>query len=142
MDELNLEPTSAERDSIVADHKELTELLRRLGAVEVGQRLDDLLTLLRITLDRHFAHEEGADGVFAVIEHKAPRHRQQVQDLRATHRTILDDVSGLLERTGAEPAGAALVDEVARLTRRIHEHEQEESQLWIDTLSTDLGEGD
>ena len=80
--------------------------------------------------------------MFEIIHGEAPRHRPTLEKLRGEHRVMLDDLAGLLRRAGGEPARETLIGEVTRLTEQIHEHEQRESELWIDALSTDLGGGD
>ena len=137
-----LDSTDPGQDGVLDDHKELTGLLGRLREARPREELGTLLASLRAVLSRHFQREEGENGLFEIIHARAPRHRQAIEDLRSEHRDFVTDLEELVRRAEQGPQPEQMADHVADFVDRLHQHERNESHLWIDTLSTDLGEGD
>ncbi len=141
MDEGNPRSTDQTREQILTDHRELGQLLRELEHAESRDGLTELLSGLHAVLRRHFAREVEKDGLFEIIENRAPRHREKLQSLAVRHTELLAEIQDLTKRSQASD-DSDLIDGVSAFTRHLQEHEREESDLLIDALSTDLGKGD
>ena len=121
------------RREIVDDHQHLAELLRGLvcaglSPVTMRTRLGDV----RVVLNRHFAREEGVDGLFEIIRSKAPDRCLAVAALKDQHRHLLGELDELAGRHDC----ALHPELVEEFVARLREHEKAESRLLIRVLET------
>lgn len=133
---------SAEVNLILSDHHELGQLLQRLESTLVSGGTAALLASLQIVLERRFGREEAPDGLFEVIDTRAPRHAARVEVLRRQHREMLGELASLTERAQAAVISSSFRKDVEAFSEALRAHEREESNLLVDVLSTDLGGGD
>ena len=131
-------------ERILAEHRTIREFLHQIensgGLVE----LLDLLKDLRAVLVLHFMSEEAPHGFFDSIREMSSRQLATLDRLEKEHGALLAEVDGLSERARACLAGvvAAILTEARALARRLRAHETAEETVLIDTMYTDLGQGD
>jgi hypothetical protein len=137
-------PKTAARNRIAEEHAALSALLKSIQRIEAPGRLAVELEKLQTLLREHFATEEAEDGLHAAVDRSAPHLLPAVQQLFDEHRQFLGDLEGLVETAQALSAGpmADLLRGVAELAARLHTHEVQETELFIDSVYTDLGAGD
>ncbi|MBI2527152.1 MAG: hemerythrin domain-containing protein [Candidatus Rokubacteria bacterium] len=140
----NTSAVTAGDQQLLAEHRRIRELTRRLE--ETGN-LGELLTRLtefRAAVVAHFLSEEAADGFYDTVRSMAPRQIGRVDQLEREHQALLADIDALAARALACLAGP--VAEVLRgaptLARRLRHHEAAEDEILFDTLYGDLGQGD
>jgi hypothetical protein len=129
--------------AIAEEHRVLRELLGRITATrDLGALLPQLGELEGL-LALHFAHEEEADGLHAVVADSAPDRLPEVQRLFDEHREIARRVMELRERAEELWRGplAEVLEGVAELADRLHRHEAAEGDLLAGALYDDLGIG-
>jgi len=139
-------PGSARRNAkrIAEEHKILGETLKRLEATTDPRLLLECLEDFRGQLERHFANEEGHDGLEEVVGKPAPHLLGSVEEIFDEHRQFLTSIDDLIARTKvlvADPMTGILRD-VEALAGRLREHEERETELVSDAIYTDLGQGD
>jgi len=128
-----VDPNEEKRQEILDDHRELGDLLRRIELPEddaTARRAQ--VVELRFVLARHFAREEGGDGLFEIIESRAPRHSPRLKELSNEHRALLSDLAVLSSRL--DESVADMDSELAGFVRELRKHEKLESKLLIDAL--------
>jgi hypothetical protein len=134
----------AARQRIHDEHRQLKALLETVSSARDLTTLVPLLVELRPLLGSHFAHEEAADGLREAVTGPHPRLDERVDAILAEHRTFLDDLGDILERS-REVQNVTIPNlllDVADLTRRLHDHEIRETELLTDAMYTDLGDKD
>jgi Hemerythrin HHE cation binding domain len=129
---------------ILAEHRHIGDLA---GQIDTTGELGDLLTrlaALRSALLPHFLVEEAADGFYDMIRSMAPRLLGRMDQLEREHQALLADIDALTARARACLAGpvAEVLADAHRLTRRLRNHEAAEDEILLDTMYTDLGQGD
>ena len=129
---------------ILAEHRRIRDLTYKLENTgelhELLARLDEF----RSALVPHFLGEESVDGLYDMIRSMAPRQLSQVNRLEREHQAFLADIDALATRALACLAGpvAEVLGLACALARRLRNHEAAEDDLLLDTLYSDLGQGD
>lgn len=131
------------RSHLLAQHRSLRETLGLISATGELTRLVPLLEDLRAQLEAHFAEEEAQDGLADAVGSSAPRHLRQLEHLMAEHRVLLDTLDALLARGRPMLAGPVreYVEEIRALSRRLRQHEAQETALLSDAVHADIGSG-
>jgi hypothetical protein len=97
-------------------------------------------------LFRHFRSEEDC-GVFTDLMRRYPRSSQRVENLRAEHAVLLEDLRELMTQVMEYSAGIAREKPQIRrklegIMQRLDAHEGAETELMQRMLYNDLGGGD
>lgn len=131
-------------DQIADEHRALTDTVGRLGKTTDPHQLLPRLEKLRDQLEHHFASEEGNDGLRSDVRKLAPFLLTSLEKIFEEHRRFLADIEALEAKTRACIDGplAEILDDTTALVRRLHNHEQRESELLSDVYYTDYGQGD
>jgi hypothetical protein len=130
-------------DDVFAEHRRIRELTTLVRATSDLAGLLNRLAELRALLERHFVSEEAPDGFFEAMRLVAPRNIGPIGRLRREHAGFLADMDGLVAKAKSclQKKGEVL-REARELTSRLWDHEGREDSLLIDTMYTDLGQGD
>ncbi len=100
----------------------------------------EFLERLSYTLQRHFAEEEGADGLFAELEAARPANRFRLRSLRSEHRKIWESLEERLKRVREPDRTLSLIRrDVSTLVVWVRDHEDREISLVMDTYLIDEG---
>lgn len=121
---------------VLEEHKALAEHFERLATTTELDGLDSALAGLLQTLPAHFAHEEETDGFFDQVLDRSPRYRDHVLRLIREHGELNELISRVHDRV------VALRAALHGLGKRLQAHEAVEQELLMDSIYTDLGEGD
>jgi hemerythrin len=134
------------RKQILAEHQEIMELTSRMENTTDQAELLDSLQRLRPLFERHFAREEGLEGLHGDIQEHAPQEAAAIDQLKDDHRQLLADVSALEAQVKACQEGPIKEKEIRtscnRFLRMLKEHEARENDVFLDAIWTDLGQGD
>jgi hypothetical protein len=100
-------------------------------------------------LSKHFADEEGPDGLYDGLRAIQPSLDQELKSLRGEHRRVLKTVKALRERLReiAYPEGAeqprerlaAIREEMSAFMEMVRRHERAETRLVADTYYLEEG---
>lgn len=136
-------PTPKTRQQILDDHRLIGELVGKIAlattAEDTALNLEQLVPLLH----RHFREEEDEiGGLHAEIVRRTPQQHQALLDLKAEHARLLEDVQCLLAAAKSERPAKNLVQLGERLKNQLAAHEAKETELFLDSIWTDFGEGD
>lgn len=136
-------PRRRQRSHMLAQHRSLRETLGRIAATSELTLLVRLLDDLRAQLEPHFAEEEGAEGLAETVGGVAPQHLRHLERLMGEHRLLLATLDGLIARGRALLSDAVgdYVGEIRALSRRLREHEAQETALLSDAVHADIGSG-
>ncbi len=136
--------TAAAKTRIADEHAALSALLDEIVQLDAPGRLAEDLEKLQTLLRAHFETEEAEDGLSAAVGRSTPQLLPSVEHLFEEHRQFLGDLDHLLGSARALSNGpmADLLSGVADLAQRLHAHEVEETELFLDSVYTDLGTGD
>ena len=131
----------AARLRIDEEHRQLAELLRGLTHTHDLARVAALLDELRTLLTRHFAGEEGADGLHALVKEGASHRLTNLQQLFDEHRQLLARLDEVRADAGAALAGPVrrVHDGIGWLAETLRRHERQEEALLGEAFYTDLG---
>ncbi len=137
-------PVSGIDPQILAEHRRIRDLTRQLKETSELRVLLTRLAEFRAVLVAHFLGEEATDGLYDTIRSMSPRLLGRVDQLEKEHQAILVAVDALAERARACLAGpvADVLGEARALARRVSNHETAEDNVLLDTVYTDLGQGD
>jgi hypothetical protein len=118
-------------------------MLDRIVQLHAPGPLSGELAQLQELLRDHFATEEAQDGLHAATDRAAPHLLPAVHELFEEHRVFLEDVERLLgEARSLSAANTELLQGVRDLAQRLHAHEVQENQIFLEAVYTDLGAGD
>jgi hemerythrin len=113
------------------DHERLHPIGSRIQqSASDGKALTAALEELHSALIEHFAHEEGPQGLLAILGTNAPAEWQAFAEILAEHESVLANVQELLSQARAgttSPAGLAA--QATMLTRILGDHEEREKQV-------------
>ncbi|MEM7200897.1 MAG: hemerythrin domain-containing protein [Planctomycetota bacterium] len=123
------------RAQILASDRELNDVLNRLESTRNGRLIPALLSELGLVLDRHFAHEEASQGLFAIIVAHAPAHAEACRQLRSEHWHLRTNLSALVDEAGASLVDVPLLEASLGLARRLRDHERREKGLLVRALA-------
>ena len=142
---MNPNPNPGEsRKQILDDHREIGELLSTLANVTAATETTKCLNRLLPLLQRHFKEEEDEiDGLHAVIQTQAPHRMAALLELKQEHTELLEQVKHFLsvaEQT--EGHNPKLRDLGLKLKSQLTAHEAKETEIFVDSIWTDLGAGD
>ena len=139
------QPDPAEsRRQILAEHQEIQALAQKLAAVRGAAEMTACLRKLATVLTGHFRQEEdGADSLHEGIRTRTPEQQNALRGLKEEHQQILDRLQLLLS-TVQESRGAAPKLQMLgkQFQERLAEHEANETRIFLDSIWSDLGEGD
>jgi hypothetical protein len=144
MTEAGSKPSEASTgQQILAEHRKIREFGQQ---IEQSRDLAELLGLLgkfRELLELHFMTEEAPDGFYDDIRSMSPRQLAKVDQLQKEHPAFLAAIDRVREHARACLAGpvAAVLAEAGALAGRLRTHEAAEDNLLLDTIYTDLGQG-
>lgn len=132
------------RKQILDDHRAIGELLGKIAACAQADEMTASLQQLMPLLVRHFKSEEDEiDGLHANIRKRTPEQQNALLSLKDEHKQLVDRVQLLLsiaqETTGGGPKLQLLGKQ---LQERLAAHEAKETELFLDSIWTDIGEGD
>ncbi|MCB9886629.1 MAG: hemerythrin domain-containing protein [Planctomycetes bacterium] len=132
------------KDQILDDHRQIGALLSQVPSAGSTARTVDLLQTLVPLLRRHFQEEEAEiSGLHAVIQRRTPHLVYALQDLKRDHTDLLQAAQELLDLANSPDADEAQLQRRGRaLKDGIAAHETKETELFVDSIWTDLGEGD
>ncbi len=135
MDHASPDPGQGTRDEILENHRRLGRVLVRLEHAAMPADLAPVLMEFDVVLRRHFAQEEGPQGLFAIVRTRAPHRREEARALEAEHHRLIADLGELVRRARERPDNARILGEAARFSMRVRQHERSETKLLIDALS-------
>jgi hypothetical protein len=129
------------RTRIEDEHRELHDLLVSLAHTHDLAHLERKLAAFAAFLERHFATEEGEEGLHAIVGEGAGHRLPNLQRLFVEHRDFLARAerlhalaSGLLEG----PLGE-LRTGIAALAEDLRRHEADEDRLFAEAFYLDIG---
>jgi len=131
----------AARLRIDEEHRQLGELLRALTHTHDLARTAALLDELRELLSRHFAGEEGDDGLHEVVGEGASHRLTNIQQLFDEHRLLLARLDEVRAEAGAALAGPVrrVHDGITWLAETLRRHEKQEEALFGEAFYSELG---
>ncbi|MCA8977837.1 MAG: hemerythrin domain-containing protein [Planctomycetes bacterium] len=140
---MNSKPKPAQmRQQILDDHRQIGELLSKVAAATSAAETLASLQPLQPLLQRHFKEEEDEiDGLHGTIMQQAPQHANALLGLKDEHRQLLESVQHLLDlaHKGDDPR----LRELGQLLKgQLAAHETRETEIFVDSIWTDLGAGD
>jgi hypothetical protein len=135
---------------IERDHRRIVNFyLKELAAAQEPSRILELLDPLPEMLSKHFADEEGPDGLYDGLRAIRPSLDPELKSLRGEHRRVLKTVKALRERLQeiATPEGveqprerlAAIREEMSAFMEMVRRHERAETRLVADTYYLEEG---
>jgi len=132
------------RQRVLDDHRQIRELLATIAGDGPAAERVACLERLEPVLVRHFQEEEDqVEGVHRDVASRAPQQLEALRGLAVEHRQLLATVRQLLDRcrqaAGPDPELRRLGTE---LQQQIAAHEAKETDLFLDSIWTDFGEGD
>lgn len=132
------------RQQILAEHQAIAELSGRIAELGDAEQLAAALRQLLPLLQRHFqAEEHEIDGLHASIRRRTPEQQHALLSLKDEHRQLLDRVQLLLAIAQETRGGGPKLQLLGRqLQERLAAHEAKETGLFVDSIWTDIGEGD
>ena len=99
---------------------------------------------LETLLERHFkAEEDELDGLRATVPQHAPRLESSLRSLREEHRQLLESVRDLAARAAKAQGDDPSLREMSKALRdRFSAHEARETDIFVESIWTDIGTGD
>jgi hypothetical protein len=133
--------TPAARQRIDEEHRQLGDLLHALARCHDPERALERLTALASLLREHFAHEEAADGLHALVGEGAAHRLPNLQRLFEEHREVLAAVASIEERLRNLVTGpwTTLRGEIHDLDATLRRHERDEDALFSEAFYIDIG---
>jgi hypothetical protein len=137
-------------EKVKNEHAALSQKLRRIHAALAVQKMDadelaDLLHEFQYALTVHFSHEEETEGFFAAVTAHAPRLAQHADRLCNEHEALLHKADELCRFAVANSPSLTWWRELSTrchdFSRRLMQHENQESQLLQQAYQEDLGGG-
>ncbi len=128
-------------ETIEHDHHAIKEILERLEATMDPHLLLPILEELRMSLVEHFAREEAPEGLHELISTMSPNTVASLQNVLGEHEDFLVRLDSLIERTRKVVRGplAEILRDAMALSESLHDHEARETELFTDSVFTDLG---
>lgn len=135
---------------IERDHRRIVNFyLRELAAAQEPSRIRELLDPLPEMLSKHFADEEGPDGLFDGMRAIRPSLDPELKSLRGEHRIVLQAVETLRQQLRdldqLEPAEdrreglGRIREEMSAFMALVRSHERTETRLVADTYYLEEG---
>jgi hypothetical protein len=128
------------RKRILDDHRRIGALLSDIAtattAADTATHLQQLLPLLR----RHFREEENEiDGLHTTIRMQTPQYCNELDELKKEHRDLLERTQQLLDQSERGGDARQLRTRGAELQQRLAAHETRETEVFVDSIWTDIG---
>lgn len=142
---MNPNPNPADaRKQILDDHREIGVLTARIAEIDAAEAMTACLQRLLPLLTRHFKEEEDEiDGLHANIRKRTPEQQHALLGLKDEHKQLLDRVLLLLSIARETKGGGPKLQLLGKqLQERLAAHETKETELFLDSIWTDIGEGD
>ncbi len=138
------ESVRSRRQIVLDEHVTLREMIALLRAANTKREVAARLLEFKDALTEHFAGEEAVDGFYASVLLAAPRHSALLAELAEQHAAMLVEVERLAEHVAGNPAQELPVarKRVAALCDQLEAHEDQEHELILEVMNTDLGAGD
>jgi len=135
---------------IERDHRQIVNFyLQELAAAQEPSRIRELLDPLPELLSKHFADEEGPDGLYDGLRAIRPSLDSELKSLRGEHRRVLEAVEALrqqlreidqLERTEDRQERLGRIrEEMSAFMALVRSHERTETRLVADTYYLEEG---
>lgn len=141
MGEVSEKPVVAEE--ILTDHRQIRDVAKVVESTSDLSVLLKRLAEFRGLLERHFVVEEAPDGFYETLRINAPRHIAKIDQMKREHSAFLADLDRVIARVKVcLAAKGEVLREAQALTRRLWDHETREDSLLLDSIYTDLGQGD
>ena len=137
-------------ERIEREHREIVNFyLKELAAAQEPSRLLELLEPLPEMLAKHFADEEGPDGLYDGLRAIRPALDSELKSLRGEHRGVLKAVKALRQQVREidqvaqaeeqERLLAGMRDEMSAFMEMVRNHERTETRLVADTYYLEEG---
>jgi DNA repair ATPase RecN len=131
-------------------HREIVNTyLTELAAAQEPSRIRELLDPLPEMLSKHFADEEGPDGLYDGLRAIRPSLDPELKSLRGEHRRVLEAVEALrrqlreidpLERAeNQEERLGRIREDLSAFMEMVRRHERTETRLVADTYYLEEG---
>ena len=131
-------------------HREIVNTyLTELAAAQEPSRIRELLDPLPEMLSKHFADEEGPDGLYDGLRAIRPSLDPELRSLRGEHRRVLEAVEALrrqlreidpLERAeNQEERLGRIREDLSAFMEMVRRHERTETRLVADTYYLEEG---
>jgi len=131
-------------------HREIVNTyLTELAAAQEPSRIRELLDPLPEMLSKHFADEEGPDGLYDGLRAIRPSLDSELKSLRGDHRRVLEAVEALrrqlreidpLERAeNQEERLCRIREDLSAFMEMVRRHERTETRLVADTYYLEEG---
>ena len=131
-------------------HRQIVNsVLAELAAAQEPSRIRELLDPLPEMLSKHFADEEGPDGLYDGLRAIRPSLDSELKSLRGEHRRVLEAVEALrrqlreidqLERAEDQKERLGRIkDEMSAFMELVRCHERTETRLVADTYYLEEG---
>ncbi len=92
-------------------HRQIVNsILKQLAAAEEPSRIRELLDPLPELLSKHFADEEGPDGLYDGLRAIRPSLDSELKSLRGDHRRVLEAVEARRRGLGTRTLDALQID--------------------------------
>jgi hypothetical protein len=127
---------------LMAEHRRLGEAMAALQATRDLPDLIGRLEAFRVLLTQHFLSEVEPGGFFDTLRSRASLHYERLSQLEREHCDLLQEVTRVEDAARACLAGpvAAVLAGAADLVGHLKRHEAGETELFMDTLYTDIAE--
>lgn len=145
-------PSFDTRQLIIKRRKSLYEAMQGLeasaarasGQPDWMEKIEEALSALLASLNRHVDDIEAEDGLFAEVLERAPRMRPMVDTLRQEHQELLATCRSALETARDEPDTKPRImrRRIMAILGRLSMHRQDGAELLFDTHNLDLAAGD
>jgi hemerythrin len=147
------QPTDSDEPILVRierDHRRIVNFyLKELAAAQESSQIRELLDPLPEMLSKHFADEEGPDGLYDGLRAIRPSLDSELKSLRREHRRVLKKVEALRQQVReidqAEAAEerrerlAEIREEMSTFMEMVRRHERTETRLVSDTYYREEG---
>jgi hemerythrin len=147
------QPTDSDEPILVRierAHRQIVHsYLKELAAAQEPSRIRELLDPLPEMLSKHFADEEGPEGLYDGLRAIRPSLDSELDSLRSEHRTVLEAVEALrrqlreidqLERAEDQQERLGRVrEELYAFMELVRGHERTETRLVADTYYLEEG---
>lgn len=132
------------QQKILDDHRQIGELLGKIAGTGAATEIVGSLDALLPVLIRHFQEEEDEiDGLHIDIQRRSPQQHQALLSLKGEHVQLLTAARDLLLQAKAAKGSSDKLQKLGvQLKERLATHESKETELFLDSIWTDIGEGD
>ena len=132
------------RKEVAVDHQFLKMALSWLASAREEGAIASMVDEMTAYLKSHFAAEERPGGFFDAVVDAAPHHQGRIDELRAQHGRLLEQLAVLRASIEApyEDASDEVLTKIAEFVKAMRDHEKREGSLLQDAIQRDIGAGD